>query len=350
MLLKTGLSLQISIHTYKSPYIERYAILYVWKKCRNDQITPNRIFFGYPLLPTAMITPELIRKVKAVSIVEYLAAKGIYPVAREADELLYNSPLREDRHPSFYVNPKSNVFKDFARDEHRGDAITLVVLLEGCGFAEAVQRLSNFTGFDLSESPVLFLSAANTLSSPEHKIRVLKECPLTHSYLMNYVLSRGIPLSLANRYLKQIHYSNQSKLYWGVGFKNDSKGYELRSAVFKGASSPKDVTTFAMDGQHRTAAVFEGFFDFLSALVWFGLEVPRMPTIILNSTSNRQKAIGFLRQFDKLNCFLDRDKEGFECLRLLRDRDGLPVNDCSKIYEGYKDFNEYLQVRKDLNF
>lgn len=292
------------------------------------------------------IKPEILQKAKLVSIAEYLASKGIIPVSQEADELLYLSPLREDKSPSFYVNPKGNVFKDFAWEEHRGDAVKLVMLLEKCTFPVAVKILIDFTGYELPDFLSIFLPAAEM---PKRGISVLREYDLTKSTLINYAASRGIYFDLARCYLKQIKYKNRGIDYWALGFRNDSGGYELRNSILKNpiSTAPKDITTFDTGGR-KTVAVFEGFFDFLSALVWFGLEAPRIPTVVLNSVTNRKKALDFLRQFEQVNCFMDRDKAGIECFERIVKIDKLKAIDCSGIYNGYKDFNEFLTTTKPV--
>ena len=57
---------------------------------------------------------------------------------------------------------------------------------------------------------------------------------------------------------------------FAVGFRNDAGGWELRSARFKGGSSPKHITT--IDNRSDTVIAFEGFMDFLAYL---SLKYPR---------------------------------------------------------------------------
>lgn len=283
---------------------------------------------------------ENLKQAKEVSIVQYLAAKGILPVDREADEWLYFSPLREDKNPSFYVNDKGNGFKDFTREEHRGDAITLVMLLEEMDFVSAVKRLLSFKGNEGISFPSLSFPAAQT-HEPKKRLEVLYERPIALPALVDYTLSRKIPLELANRYLTQVRFVNKGQKYWALGFKNDSGGYELRNEHFKGSSILKDITTFEVPGSDKVA-VFEGFFDFLSALVWFGIEEPRISTVVLNSISNRNRALPFLSLFKQVNCFLDRDTAGEECLKIMINKDKLRIVDCSILFAGEKDFNSFI--------
>lgn len=286
-----------------------------------------------------MIKPELIEKANAVSIVDFLAAKGIEPVKAIGKELVYNSPLRDDPTPSFFVNPAKNSFKDFGVDEHRGSVLRLVQLLEQCNFPVAVAKLLEFKGQALESYANLFLSATEIPKPKANDPKIVY--PVQNPVLINYVQSRGVPYSLAKKYLYEVMTTTNDRVYFTVGFSNDSKGFALRNKYFKGCLGEQDITTFDFESRN-TVAVFEGFFDFLSALVWFGREAPRIPTVILNTTNNRKKAVAYLREFKEVNCFFDRDETGIKCFNLLRDRDGLPVSDCSGLYEGFNDFNDFL--------
>ncbi|MFN8344035.1 MAG: toprim domain-containing protein [Spirosomataceae bacterium] len=285
-----------------------------------------------------MINHELIKQAEAVAIVDYLASKGIEPVKAIAKELVYYSPLRNDNNPSFFVNPVINKFKDFANDEHCGNIFRLVQLMEDCKFPQAVAKLLEFDGKPVEKYASLFLSATDT--EPIKQQTIITD-PVKNPVLINYLKERGIPYSLAKKYLYEVMNTAKDRVYFYVGFRNNSDGYALRNRSFKRCLGTQDITTFDLESR-KTVAVFEGFFDFLSALVLFGLEVPRIPTVVLNSTNNRKKAIEYLREFEQVNCFFDRDKSGEECFRLLRDRDGLPVKDQSKMYEGYNDLNDFL--------
>lgn len=283
-------------------------------------------------------TNEEMERAKSVSIVNYLATKGILPVDKEAGDWLYFSPLREDKHPSFYVGEKENGFIDFTREEHKGDVITLVMLLEQRDFVSAVRRLLSFRADQIGDITPLSLPAAP--NQPKKGIEILYERPLSLPHLIDYTLSRRIPVDLARMYLTEVRYTVKGQRYWALGFKNDSDGYELRNEHFKSSSMPKDITTFHVPESSKVA-VFEGFFDFLSAMVWFGLEKPRISTVVLNSTSNRSKALPFLRKFKQANCFLDRDVGGIKCFHLLN-KEELKLIDYSHIYQKYKDFNSLL--------
>ena len=86
--------------------------------------------------------------------------------------------------------------------------------------------------------------------------------------------------------------------------------------------------------------MFEGFIDYLSALT-LGL-INGADSIILNSVSNVNKTIPHLRDYTAIHCFLDNDVAGKTALAQLTGRFGTKVIDCSTLYSGYNDLNEYL--------
>ena len=94
-----------------------------------------------------MITQESINFIKKhVLITDYLASRGIQPHIEQRGQFLYFSPLRDERTPSFWVDPQKNLFNDFGNTKHGGDIIRLVQLLEKCDFVSAVKHLDIFYG------------------------------------------------------------------------------------------------------------------------------------------------------------------------------------------------------------
>jgi len=305
----------------------------------NQQNSTNHIFFGSTQIKLPMIKPELIQQAEAVSIVDYLASKGIEPVKAVGPELVYYSPLREENNASFFVNQSKNKFHDFTNDEHKGNVCRLVQLLEQCNFPQAVAKLLEYQGEPVKEYAHLFLSATESKAAIKPQTIIT---PLRNPVLLNYVREREVPHSIATKYLKEVMTTAKDRTYFCVGFENDSGGFALRNKYFQGCEGEQDITTFDLPGREKVI-VFEGFFDFLSALVYRQLQAPNLPVVVLNSISNRKKAVEYLRQFEEVKCFLDRDQAGRDCFRLMRERDGLPVKDCSTLYDGFNDFNDFLR-------
>ena len=80
--------------------------------------------------------------------------------------------------------------------------------------------------------------------------------------------------------------------------------------------------------------------DYLSLLTMSPAE-EKKAALILNSINNIKKSRFFLSKH-KLTCsYLDNDEGGKRTLEQLK-RDGFDVQDCSSVFQNYKDLNEYL--------
>lgn len=64
--------------------------------------------------------------------------------------------------------------------------------------------------------------------------------------------------------------------------------------------------------------------------------------VVLNGTGNLKKAIPFLSKHTKIYAYLDNDKSGKEAVQKLQNLK-LPVTDCSNMYAGHNDLNDFLQ-------
>lgn len=276
-----------------------------------------------------------MKHLKKISISSYLANKNIFPLKEKENQLLYYSPISEnERTPSFYVHPYKNVFNDFSSGKS-GDILDLVQILEKLSFKESINYLeSNTFQKSFSFSGNLFKDTKS------NKIEITEILSLTDYRLLNYVSSRKINLFLAKHYLNEIHYHVNGKNYFAVGFRNDSGGYELRNGLgFKGKTK-NGITT--INKGTRILNIFEGFFDFLSALEYFKIEQPNFTTIILNSTVNIKLIKNSLKEFKKINVFLDNDKSGIETMEEIRTINKNTVNQSVVLFPSYEDFNDFL--------
>ena len=91
--------------------------------------------------------------------------------------------------------------------------------------------------------------------------------------------------------------------------------------------------------------MFYGFLGFSSALVLLVVEGRVMPLSDFGSYLSRGYAV--LEGYGKIRCFLDRDQAGITALETLNIHFGNKVMDCSGLYDGFKDLNEYLTKTKE---
>jgi hypothetical protein len=139
--------------------------------------------------------------------------------------------------------------------------------------------------------------------------------------------------------VQEAYYETGGRKYFALAFANDCGGYELRNKYYKGSSSPKGITTIASPDTARVN-VFEGFFDFLSALEHFGVDKPACTTLILNSLNFLPDLMPTLAEYEQVNVFFDRDRAGIEATAQVLQLG--KAQDKSGTYAGYKDFNQFL--------
>jgi hypothetical protein len=92
----------------------------------------------------------------------------------------------------------------------------------------------------------------------------------------------------------------------------------------------------------NVVSVFEGMFDYLSALVYYDLLQPRASAIILNSLALLTSQLPWLSRFQRINAYLDNDLAGRLAFEELVAVYPEQVCDYSWIYAPWKDFNDYL--------
>jgi hypothetical protein len=275
--------------------------------------------------------------IKSISIKRYLAEKGIYPAKEYSGYGMYNSPLRDELHPSFKVDHKANLWYDFGSGEG-GSIIDLVMKMQNCSDKQAIKLLKEKADFPLT---------VKTAFSPEPesvgRMKLIRLEQFLPPHLESYLRERGISRELSAEYLTAVYYRVNGREYSALGFRNDEGGFELRSSQFQGCYPPKAITT--LDCNTTTCNLFEGFMDFLSYLTLYPMKEKSLPSesaVVLNGTGNLKKAIPFLSKHTKIYAYLDNDKSGKEAVQKLQNLK-LPVTDCSNMYAGHNDLNDFLQ-------
>ena len=279
--------------------------------------------------------------IKAIPIADYLHACGIEPTKRYNDYALYHAPYREDPNASLKVDFRQNLWHDYGTSQG-GSIIDLVMRIKGCSAYEAMAHLAE--GKVITLAPSFFHRATTTTATnpTRHILSISEELPL---HLQSYLREvRKINLAVSSSYLRHIRYEVGEQEYSAIGFSNRAGGYELRGDKnFKGTIAPKDISLIQGDISEKLC-LFEGFIDFLSYLTMKGKETA--PCLVLNSVSNLPRAIAYLHEngIESVRAFLDKDDAGQKALQALQSA-RINVEDMSRQYVGYKDFNEYHVVQ-----
>ncbi len=272
--------------------------------------------------------------------------KSIYncdPDNISRDEIKYKSPSRNERTASLFVNPQKNIWKDFGTGKG-GGSIDLVCYVSNVDIKEALSILSRM------EPARINFSFSLAKSKEEFKLQHIQN--LQNKALINYLSKRCIPYQIALKVpqLKEAYWKYNDKNFFALAWINDEGGCELRNGIksinypsgYKGGTKPKTITT--IQGYKNELNIFEGFFDYLSALVYFKYKSLNT-SIILNSVSNINK-VDF-NKYAKINMFLDNDNTGKTTSEEITNKHKNTVNRSIQIFPDHKDFNEFLKHYKN---
>lgn len=273
-----------------------------------------------------------IDEIRQIPLVDFLNHLGYQPTGRDSKGLWFYAPYRNERKPSFHVNPKKNVWFDFGSG-NGGDIFTLAGELSGTNdFIRQAEFIAQKMQIPVEHpyKPMPFKEEP-TFSNVEIS-------KLEHPALLKYLADRGIPKEIAQQYCVQVDYELRGKAYYSIGFENNEHGFELRSSFFKGAFPPKAITHIAKG--NAGCCLYEGFIDFLSGEK-FGFN-DYNDVLVLNSVANLGKAIPLLADYQVMLCFFDNDAAGQAAYARLEKEFGTKVCDKSSLYPNHKDLNEFL--------
>lgn len=271
-----------------------------------------------------------IQQAKNISIKSILKSFSLFPSKENSKTAFYFAIDREERTPSLSVDFVKNSAFDFGTGK-KYDNISLVQAVKCCTVSEALKYLEKFD-FSLQKPMVL-----NGNLERKYKIIEFKE-EISHPALIQYLVNRKI--NFETNYLLEIHYEISGKKYFGIGFKNDSGGFEVRNKYAKICLGKKDITSIKNDS--KKLRIFEGFFDFISFKKIENIFAKDTSDyVILNSVSLISKIRMSLEVYDEVELFLDYDSVGDSAT--LEIKKWFPnADDCRILYKGFKDLNEWV--------
>ena len=263
-----------------------------------------------------------------ISIKIVLESFSLFPSKENSKTAFYFAFDREEKTPSLSVDFVKNSAFDFGTGK-KYDNISLVQAIKFCTVSEALKYLEKF---DLQKPMVL-----NGNLERKYKIIEFKE-EISHPALIEYLVSRKI--NFVTNYLQEIHYEISGKKYFGIAFKNDSGGFEIRNKYAKICLGKKDITSIKNDS--KKLRIFEGFFDFMTfKKIENVLAKETSDYVILNSISLIFRIKMSLEIYDEVELFLDYDSVGDSAT--LEIKKWFPnAEDCRVLYKGFKDLNEWV--------
>ena len=283
-----------------------------------------------------------IEHAKQIHISHFLRLLGYSPTKQGAQDDWYISPLRDENTASFHVYRDGTRWHDFG-EGCGGDIVDLAQCLFGItSTQEALLKIQEVAG-NVCMNSYLPGKEKNTTSKVrytghDYKIKVT-ELSLP---LLQYSRKRGINDQTIKRVCSQVYYTvPDGRRFFGIGFPNDKGGWEVRSEIFKGCLGVKAPTSF-LNLADAPTVLFEGFFDYLSALQMGWMTGHN--GVILNSVQELDTAMSFFFSGQPLIACLDNDVAGRNATEKLSQRCNVVDNWVSRFAE-FKDLNDFLVGR-----
>jgi hypothetical protein len=300
-----------------------------------------------------------IEQAKAISIIDLLTKLGHKPVRTQRHRVRYLSPYRIERTASFDVHPGSNTWIDRGDGNRGGNTFDLALLImkflnpeQEHTIPDALRWLENMAGLAPFIKPV----ETEDYTQNDSSLVLSKVTTIQHQKLIEYLASRGIPLSVGKQYLKQarIYNKNSGKHFYTLAFPNELGGYELRNQFFKGCIRPKGITFIRGAKPDGGIHLFEGSPDYGTILTLNNGKPFRSDTIVLNSVSLMNQATPFIKGYGYKVAYtwMHNDVAGKKATASLDDffktEQGLKHRPMNFMYLPYKDANIWHQKKLGL--
>ena len=266
---------------------------------------------------------------KNISIKAVLESFSFFPSKENSRTAFYFALDREEKTPSLSVDFIKNTAFDFGTGKSY-DSISIVQAVKKCSVSDALKYLEQFN-FSFQKQNL-------KLENLPKGYEIIDVKEIQHPALIHYLKSRNVEDQ--KKWVEEIHYRMNDKNYFGIGFKNDSGGYEIRNAYSKICLDKKDITSIKNDS--KDVRIFEGFFDFLSfKKVENYLEKETSDYIILNSVSMIHKIKNEIGNYKNIELYFDNDEAGTRAVEIIKN-DLKNAEDCRVLYSGFKDLNDWL--------
>ncbi len=273
------------------------------------------------------------KQFNTIPLEEVLLSLGHLPTKQSEKEAWFLNPFAKENHASFKINKNLNYW---------------YLHSQGIG-GKNVDFMKKYLNTSVSEV-LLWAENQNFSSFHQQNISNLKEENISKNYeiikienvqhpaLLEYLKERNVENQ--TQFLYEIHYRMNDKNYFGIGFKNDSGGYEIRNKYSKICLGKKDISTIKNDS--NSVRIFEGFFDFLSFKnLENELEKELSDYLILNSVSMIHNIKNSLGKYEEVELYFDNDEAGNRAVEIICN-ETQNAEDCRALYSNFKDLNEYL--------
>ena len=273
------------------------------------------------------------KQFNSISLEEVLQILGHHPTKQNEKEAWYLNPFSTENQASFKLDKRNNIWYLYS-EGIGGNNTDFMIKYLNASVKEVLEWAENqiFSSFHQQNFP------NQKLENLHKNYEIIEVKEIQHPALMEYLRTRKVENQ--TEFLKEIHYQMNDKNYFGIGFKNNSGGYEIRNKYSKICLGKKDVST--IKNGSGNVKIFEGFFDFLSFKnIENFLEKEPSDYIILNSVSMIHNIKNSLGNYENIELYFDNDEAGNRAVKMLKN-ELENIEDCRVLYSDLKDLNEYL--------
>jgi 5S rRNA maturation endonuclease (ribonuclease M5) len=276
------------------------------------------------------------RKINCETARNFLVEKaleklGHFPKRTTEKEAWFLSPFRSETQASFKVSKTKNRWYDHGAGVG-GNVIDLVCKILKCSIKEALSFLNTNALFFSFQQQQYF-------GKKETGLNIIKVQEITHPALIQYLSSRGISITVAKAFCKEVWYTYKKTQFFAIGLKNQLGGWELRNKIFKNNSSPKSYTYIKRNSNQLV--IFEGMFDLLSLAVLNVTLLKTSDILVLNSIAFIKDVEAHILKYKLVHLYLDNDNAGQDATKYLT-KNHNHVIDQSASYKNHKDLNDLL--------
>lgn len=297
---------------------------------------------------------EIEHIVQSVSVKDYffnLMERGMVDFEKKSGGEFYFKTGTQ----KFSVSDKG--YFDF-KSNQGGQIIKAVMEMEGMKWKEALDFLQKFSGTKYDHLSTKIAEEYKKMEDNRYNLTAIMR-PNNYA-ILDYYRSRGIDVETVKEHLKQVHYQVRTKgedyHFFGVGIKNNSGGWDIRSTSGKTKLGTSDISEMGNPNADKIV-VFEGMSDML-AFIQKGKDEGHTTEpnrlICLNSANNVHKFIEQFQDFKgKIYTCLDADEKGETATRQIKQffPSAIDLREHYGIYQGRggaNDFNEVLMKEKGL--
>ncbi len=273
------------------------------------------------------------KQFNSISLEEVLLSLGHLPTKQNEKEAWYLNPLASESQASFKLDKRLNAWylhsegiggnnTDFMKKYLNDSVSEVLVWAEKQSFSSFHQQ--NISNPRIENLPKIY--------------EVIETKDIQHPALLEYLNARKVQSQI--EFLKEIHYRMNDKNYFGIGFKNDSNGYEIRNKYSKICLGKKDVSTIKNGSE--SLRIFEGYFDFLSfKIIEESLGNKSSDYLILNSVSMISKIKNSIENYKNIELYFDNDEAGNRAVEMIKN-ENKNAEDFRVLYSDFKDLNDWM--------